>query len=128
MLDPQTTFNTALAHLRTQGRKAYNDETERCYYRYPDNPAVQCAVGCLIPDETYHDRIENIAASSAVVFNLVPGADENDASFLVNLQNQLHDSLDAGPSFTRQLEDAARRFARNHNLTYLVPIPETTDV
>lgn len=55
----QETFDTVVAHLRKQGAKA--TDGIGCKYRTSDG--LQCAAGCLIPDERYSPGLENSIVS-----------------------------------------------------------------
>lgn len=52
--EAQNIFNTVVAHLRSQGKKAA--ERDICKFRTSDG--LKCAVGCLIPDNVYSTEIE----------------------------------------------------------------------
>ena len=55
----QEMFDKAVTGIKKQGRLSqgpknpFDGKPGNCYYRHPDNPAVRCAVGHLIPDELY---------------------------------------------------------------------------
>ena len=57
-MNEQEVFDKVYRHLITQGARALeNDEPGAvCQYRAPDGK--RCAIGCLIPDEMYHPKIE----------------------------------------------------------------------
>lgn len=55
MLTKQKVYDKVARHLLTQNEKAVLEEN-MCRYRTPDGR--KCAVGCLIPDDVYHDSIE----------------------------------------------------------------------
>lgn len=58
----QEMFDKAVTGIKAQGRLSQgpanpgNGKPGHCYYRHPDDPAVRCAVGHLIPDELYDRR------------------------------------------------------------------------
>ena len=54
MRTAQELFDIIVAHLRAQGSKALNGN--ECCYRTPDGK--KCAIGCLIPDSIYSNRME----------------------------------------------------------------------
>ncbi len=54
-MDSQSAFNTIVTHLRKQGERC-NDPGGMCLYRGEDG--LQCAVGCLIPDDVYSEMME----------------------------------------------------------------------
>lgn len=58
-LSNQGIFDAIVTHLRKQGRKAQNYRGT-CFYRAPNGD--ECAFGCIIPDNVYADRLENVSA------------------------------------------------------------------
>ncbi len=54
-MTPQEIFDKVCVHLFTQRTPAMNDGGD-CLYRGPDG--TRCAVGALIPDDVYEERIE----------------------------------------------------------------------
>jgi hypothetical protein len=59
-MNKQQTFNKVVRHLRRQGRAT--DSKGTCMYRTPNGRS--CAVGCLIPDELYHESMEGKAVGT----------------------------------------------------------------
>jgi hypothetical protein len=57
MRTAQQLYDKVVSHLRQQNAKAYDEKTVMCRYRTSDGKS--CAVGCLIPDESYSERMEN---------------------------------------------------------------------
>lgn len=55
----QEVFDTVVAHLRKQGVRSI-DENGKCLYRGPND--TKCAVGCLIPNESYHPAFETMSS------------------------------------------------------------------
>lgn len=51
----QEVFDKVVSHLRTQGKKSMNEDSE-CLYRGPGG--LKCAAGCLIEDEEYRKDFE----------------------------------------------------------------------
>ncbi len=51
MLTKQEIFDKVATHLLTQGERAWSNELGGCAYR--GIGGLRCAVGCLIPDESY---------------------------------------------------------------------------
>jgi hypothetical protein len=37
-----------------------------CFYRHPDDPAIRCSVGCVIPDELYEPAMETKSAFALI--------------------------------------------------------------
>lgn len=58
----QEMFDKAVTGIKKQGRLSQgpanpgNGKPGVCYYRHPDDPAVRCAAGHLIPDELYDSK------------------------------------------------------------------------
>ncbi len=50
----QEVFDKVVRHLWQQGERAGDGDS--CFYRGPGN--MKCAVGCLIPDDTYQPAME----------------------------------------------------------------------
>lgn len=86
-MDQQQTFDRVARHLLTQGRKsvAVDDATHR--YRGP--AGMRCAIGCLIPDRLYDERMEGLSVLHAGIY-LTFGAGREDVAFLDGLQ-RVHD-------------------------------------
>lgn len=84
----QKTFDTVAKHLLTQNQKSFDPDKNICRYRYGD---LKCAVGCLIPDSSYHKSIEGFAVGSPIIFNLIP---ENHDTKLLDKLQELHDTTD----------------------------------
>jgi len=67
-MDLQSLFNTVSSHLLTQNAKSVDHEFESdsgsagCAYRGENG--LQCAAGCLIPDEAYNFDMEGETALS----------------------------------------------------------------
>lgn len=55
-MDAQTLFDTVAKHLMVQGRRAVTENGAVCQYRAPSG--CKCAIGVLIPDELYDERME----------------------------------------------------------------------
>lgn len=111
----QETFDKVAKHLLTQGQKAMVGV--QCCYRAGE---LQCAVGCLIPDELYDPVMEEMP----VVYNSVlkpvliqlgylPERDDStELSLLMSLQN-VHDSVTVDC-----WRDALERVARDFQLDF----------
>lgn len=70
-MNAQQIFDTVATHLITQGVRSETkvpdtdiEDRVRCCYRGPNS--LMCAVGCLIPDEAYHDNMEDRTAESVI--------------------------------------------------------------
>jgi hypothetical protein len=53
----QKAYETIRAHLIQQGRPAKDLQTGSCFYRAEGG--LKCAVGCLISDEAYNEKLED---------------------------------------------------------------------
>ena len=99
----QVTFDRVAQHLLTQNKasQAYG----KCLYRSPEG--LMCAVGCLIKDEHYSERLENLDAGEHVVRNALLMSDirEEDLDYLIQLQT-IHDNYDP-PMWKGKLEEYA---------------------
>jgi hypothetical protein len=88
----QAAFEKVVRHLlgqMAQSAVIENDET-LCRYRGPGG--IMCAIGCLIPDDEYHDGLEGLDACSPSVAAL-PSLVGLNQQLLVELQN-IHDRSD----------------------------------
>lgn len=121
MLDRQAAFDTMLAHLRKQGKRATNPGGTSCRYRTSDG--LKCAVGALIPDHLYYDRLEYNSLGYEHLAVIPGGAEPEDLTFLLKAQRQLHDGIPPYSyyDFHVELERAALCFADEFNLTYTAP-------
>lgn len=69
----QEIFDKSVTGIKKQGRLSQgpvnpgNGKPGVCYYRHPDDAAVRCAVGHLIPDELYNGKMEGRNVSSDAV-------------------------------------------------------------
>lgn len=86
-MSAQNAFTKVVKHLRKQGEQSL-DEIVGCVYRGANG--LQCAVGCLIPDDKYREGMEGDSVSSLVEFT---GWSGKAMSVLEDLQN-LHDQTD----------------------------------
>lgn len=116
MLDRQKTFDTVMAHLRAQGGPAI--QNHKCAYR--GKAGTRCAIGALIPDENYNESLEGKSVFRREICAAIPGADTSDLAFLVGLQ-QIHDWSAYDLDFLAGVEDEAKKFAENYDLTYKGP-------
>ena len=91
-MDKQKIFDKVLQHFRMQGRKSSSGAI--CLYRGPRG--LQCAIGCLIPDELYKLDMEgrNVATvleSSPALCALLGITGTSDCHLLKKLQ-VIHDT------------------------------------
>lgn len=92
----QEVFDTVALHLLTQNAKSMlppDEDFETCAYRSPDGR--KCAVGCLIPDDKYDDRVERLNIEE--VADLLGGDTGElllDHEDLLDALRQVHDDYD----------------------------------
>ena len=67
-MNRQQILDTVVAHLLKQGRKAIEYSKlaggRVCQYRTKDGK--KCAIGCLIPDEYYHEAMEGVGVQCLI--------------------------------------------------------------
>lgn len=115
----QEIYDIAAHHLMTQDVRSRQDEHGGCMYRGPNG--LQCAVGCLIPDEIYDGAMEGKSAMALVrthpetqpYLGYPQGGDQ--VAFLTRLQ-RLHDKREPS-TWHEELRSLALSF-------HLTPIPE----
>lgn len=119
----QEMFDKAVTGIKKQGRLSQgpvnpgNGKPGVCYYRHPDDPAVRCAVGHLIPDELYNSKtMEGRNVSSDAVRGALPGIHRSSAghpspamSMLSQLQTA-HDNSSTVEEFLARADSVACRF------------------
>jgi len=101
----QELFTRVKAHLLKQNEQALNEDGTSCLYRSPKG--LSCAIGCLIPDEKYHARLEGGAADSRRIVEAAGLTHENE-SLAMTLQS-IHD-LTSPSSWPHQLEATAAQY------------------
>lgn len=116
-LSNQGIFDAIVTHLRKQGRKAQNVMGD-CLYRAPNGD--ECAFGCIISDDVYRPRMENISASTLLMpacLDYVKGlAVYAPFEELITRMQDVHDKC-APPEWERCWADLARA----SSLTYTPP-------
>jgi hypothetical protein len=91
----QEIFDKVAKHLLTQNEAAIVEPSSfaklpRCRYRLEkDGKVLKCAIGCLIPDELYHEGLEGPLNGLLGSNGLLPFLD-SDHDFLRTLQG-IHD-------------------------------------
>ena len=115
----QELFNIVVRHLLTQNKKStLGPKNYSCAYRGADG--TKCAIGCLIPDEEYHESLEGVAA-----WALMQNRNYSDRVGAVlkkrldvlggNLACDLQDAHDNYP--VEMWADQLKKIATLHNLT-----------
>jgi hypothetical protein len=102
----QELFSRVRNHLLTQQHKSL-DAFGDCMYRGPDG--LQCAIGCLIPDEKYDRDFEQRRVTNTTIREAA-GITSDQTDLAISLQN-VHDgySVDEWP-------DALQKVAVNYGL------------
>ena len=109
----QEAFNATFIGLRDQGfhRSLADGTTTFCAYRGAEGR--KCAIGFLIPDESYSDVIEGRGGGSREVIKMTGFEYSGEiVNFFTRLQCA-HDDFEA----PEVIEDALRKFAVVHKLT-----------
>ena len=118
----QELFDTVASHLLHQGKQAMvvDDHTGRPVCEYRTSSGLQCAIGCLMPDEHYDKMMEGMAASelssvSDWFYDLVINLDAGGKSIETALDDlqDIHDEK-APATWPYHLQKYAKRFG----LTY----------
>ena len=91
-------FNYVRQHLLKQNERSVDPWSLQCQYRSQkeDGKVLMCAIGCLINDEWYSEKIENLSASNEDVKRSVAGSISNwevNSNMLGELQH-IHDEYD----------------------------------
>lgn len=121
-LTNQDAFDRMLSHLREQGQPAVSDSGS-CRYR--TSAGLKCAVGALIPDDSYRGYFEMEPLNK--VLRLLGSDDVDQADFLRACQVQMHDNpadyyYENSPArFMEQVEKGARDIAERFGLIYREP-------
>lgn len=104
-------FDKVKEHLLKQGNKAVGDNG-KCVYKA--STGMKCAVGCLITDEHYYNRLETQPATNEAVCNAVRSSNkglritEKFKSLLYELQTT-HDNIPS-PSWENHLQLVEKRY------------------
>lgn len=122
----QEMFDKSVAGIKKQGRLSQgpvnpgNGKPGVCYYRHPDDAAVRCAVGHLIPDELYDRKMEGRNVRSDAVLGAplrghlgIPRSTAGMSSPAVSMLSQLQTAHDNAPTVEKFLisaADVARQF------------------
>lgn len=105
----QKMFNIAGLHLLKQGKRSENEGASLCMYRGPEG--TMCAVGCLIPDELYDQKMEG--SDPYYLVNLFDLFKIEDAGFLKSLQ-KIHDkSTNAPTTWALHLYETSKTYDLN---------------
>lgn len=88
----QEIFDTVATHLMKQKERAFNHSLNMCAYRGSNN--TKCAIGCLIPDEMYTQKMEANTVSElfAKFLNVADHIGGEHLSLCSDLQ-KIHDDI-----------------------------------
>ena len=91
-------FNYVKEHLLKQNQRSLDPWSLQCQYRSQteDGKVLMCAVGCLIDEDLYSEKIENLSASNEDVMKAIRGSITNwkvNSGMLGELQN-IHDEYE----------------------------------
>ena len=106
----QQTFNKISKHLLTQLEVSATNQ--QCLYRM--NSGLQCAVGCLIPDDQYYGALEGNSVEHIV--GQVPALQFHDFYTMTQLQ-LLHDDAWNKKRIGERWSDALVQYAGVNNLS-----------
>jgi len=69
-------FQYVKAHLLNQNERSLDPWSLQCQYRSQkeDGKVLMCAVGCLIDEDLYSEKIENLSASNQDVMRAISGS------------------------------------------------------
>ena len=86
-------FRKVAYHLLTQNKKSESEDA--CWYKFDTDPAIRCAIGCLIRDQYYNKDLEgksvdDIEVQNALSSSLKEPITNRDRIFLSELQ-MIHD-------------------------------------
>lgn len=91
-------FNYVKQHLLNQNERSLDPWSLQCQYRSQkeDGKILMCAVGCLINEDLYSEKIENLSASNEDVIKAIRGSITNwkvNSNMLNELQH-IHDEYE----------------------------------
>lgn len=125
-MDKQKVFDKVVNHLLTQNKRSieYSADETSCAYRGVDG--LMCAVGCLIADSAYNERLEGASSDTfsvhkALTASGIDVADRDDELLLLNLQ-LMHDGFSVDGSHkkyeVKEWPEGLKYIAKKFNLEY----------
>ena len=89
-------FNYVKQHLLNQNEKSVDPHTLSCFYRAQneDGKTLKCAVGCLIDDNFYSEKLENCSPNDLDVRKAVENSIFSDWEYNVSLLSELQNIHD----------------------------------
>lgn len=104
MVSDQDLFDRVATHLLRQGKRSMSSNGIECAYRGQNG--LSCAVGCLIPDDAYHQGLEGLTATAKSIQDGLPFSVNVD--LLQRLQD-VHDTTEP-PVWRNRLRDLAQDY------------------
>lgn len=121
----QEMFDKSVTGIKKQGRlsqgpmNTLTGTPDTCYYRHPDDAAVRCAVGHLIPDELYNSKtMEGRNVCSDAVLGALRGEHlgipstapwhHSPAVYMLSQLQTAHDNSSTVEEFLTRATDVAR--------------------
>ena len=108
----QEIFDHVASHLFTQGERAMSGIG--CAYRGQNG--TKCAVGCLIPDENYHPRMEKLPVGYREVYSRLPFQVDDQTLALLRRLQTVHDARFPWVS-TETMRQCLTEVAKDFDLT-----------
>ena len=91
-------FNYVKEHLLKQNERSVDPWSLQCQYlsQKEDGKVLMCAIGCLIDNEWYSEKIENLSASNEDVKRAVAGSIPNWTvnDIMLNELQHIHDEYE----------------------------------
>jgi len=125
----QQMFDFMLNHLRNQGGPSVKDPTgedigdSACMYRGKNGS--MCAIGCMIPDNSYDANLEGLPAPECIC-KVGVTLDSETQDFLEVAQAKLHDGIAYVKldTFLMHLEKNAIELTEEYQLAYTPPVEQ----
>lgn len=114
MRTAQEIFDTIVSHLRKQGERATVKGGDTCRYRSYDGK--KCAVGCLIPDDTYSKDYEGNDIRHLLERNILPSDLQEEFTAHISMLSFFQIIHDVNPIQT--WEDDFKAYADHYGLIY----------
>jgi hypothetical protein len=106
----QEVFDRIARHLLRQGQKSKKADSNACLYRGPEG--LKCAVGILIPDTLYSEKLEDRMVTDSRVWEALEKAGivrSRDMEALLVCLQVVHDSY-RPVNWRAELREVAERF------------------
>lgn len=105
---PQQVFDHVATHLLTQNKRSTNKNRD-CLYKSPEG--LKCAAGCIIADDEYNEKMEDVVWRMLVRREVVPEAHME----LISDLQYCHDDYEP-----RIWKRKLKEIAKYHNLSISV--------